>query len=135
MVRLRRVSCAGPGWTRRRSGRGFRYLDQHGDPLPPEDIARVKALVIPPAWTEVWICPAPNGHLQAVGVHVAGRRQYLYHLGNTPAVARASYVDPRVVDLYEDGVTIAAACRRRHRSPAQRQAAVERAVRAMLARE
>lgn len=333
MVRLRRVTCAGPGWTRRRSGAGFRYLDEHGDALRPEDVARVKTLVIPPAWTEVWICPARNGHLQAVGVDAAGRRQYLYHpdwrvrqdelkfarvlraarrlprlrqrqeellgagpgnqpldvefaaatavrlldlgyfrigndayaeggsfglttlerrhvrrrgerlefdfvgksgvehhveiddplaiaavermrrrrggserllayrdgrrwvdldaatvndhlraatgeeftakdfrtwhatvlaaaglaarldagtatarrravratmqevadyLGNTPTVARASYVDPRVVDLYEDGVTIAAAVRRRHRGPAQRQAALERAVRAML---
>lgn len=79
MVRLRRVTCAGPGWTRRRSGRGFRYLDERGGPLPPQDVARVKALVIPPAWERVWICPAPNGHLQAVGVDAAGRRQYLYH--------------------------------------------------------
>jgi len=54
-------------------------------------------------------------------------------LGNTPAIARSSYVDPRVIDLYEDGVTIAAATRRRHRDPDRRQAALERAVRRMLA--
>jgi DNA topoisomerase IB len=55
------------------------YRDEYGAPLPPEAVARVKALVIPPAWTDVWICPVPNGHLQAVGVDAAGRRQYLYH--------------------------------------------------------
>ncbi len=79
MPRLRRVSPDQPGWTRRRSGRGFRYLDEQGRPLTPEQVARVRALVIPPAWRDVWICPLPQGHLQATGVDVAGRRQYLYH--------------------------------------------------------
>lgn len=55
------------------------YLDKDGQPLAPEHVARIKALVIPPAWTDVWICPWPNGHIQAVGVDAAGRRQYLYH--------------------------------------------------------
>ena len=79
MVRLRKVSPSSPGWTRRRSGRGFRYLDEHGEPLAAEDVERVRSLVIPPAWQDVWICPVPNGHLQAVGTDAAGRRQYLYH--------------------------------------------------------
>lgn len=79
MPRLRRVSSAQPGWTRRRSGRGFVVLDQHGARVTEEDRARVNALAIPPAWTEVWICPHPLGHLQAVGTDDAGRRQYLYH--------------------------------------------------------
>ncbi len=79
MPRLRRTSPDEPGWTRRRAGRGFVHLDEGGKPLPPEDAARCKALVIPPAWREVWISPYPNGHLQAVGVDDAGRRQYLYH--------------------------------------------------------
>jgi DNA topoisomerase IB len=79
MVRLRTVSTEMPGWTRRRAGRGFVYLDEHGARLPDEDAARVRALVIPPAWQEVWVCPVPNGHLQAVGTDEAGRRQYLYH--------------------------------------------------------
>ncbi len=79
MVRLRRVSPNSPGWTRRKRGRGMVYLDVAGAPLTPEQVQRVKALVIPPAWVDVWICPVPNGHLQAVGVDVAGRRQYLYH--------------------------------------------------------
>ncbi|HEY3406599.1 MAG TPA: DNA topoisomerase IB [Propionicimonas sp.] len=79
MPRLRRVSPTAPGWTRRRSGRGFSYLDEDGRTLPPEDVERVRALAIPPAWRDVWICPLPNGHLQATGVDAAGRRQYLYH--------------------------------------------------------
>ncbi|MRJ76399.1 DNA topoisomerase IB [Aeromicrobium sp. SMF47] len=79
MVRLRRTSPSSPGWSRVRHGRGFRYLDEDGLPLEPEQIMRCKQLVIPPAWTEVWICSVPNGHLQAVGTDDAGRRQYLYH--------------------------------------------------------
>ncbi|NKE56867.1 DNA topoisomerase IB [Lentzea sp. PSKA42] len=78
-MRLRRSAPSGPGWTRVKHGKGFRYLDAHGRPLAADDIARVKALVIPPAWREVWICPHPNGHIQAVGYDDAGRRQYLYH--------------------------------------------------------
>jgi DNA topoisomerase I len=79
MPRLRTVSTQQPGWTRVRHGRGFRYLDQAGSPLEAEEVARVKALVIPPAWRDVWISPYPHGHLQAVGTDEAGRRQYLYH--------------------------------------------------------
>jgi DNA topoisomerase IB len=79
MARLRRSSPDDPGWTRRRAGRGFVYLDQDGHRLPREDAERVRSLVIPPAWSDVWICPWPHGHLQAVGTDDAGRRQYLYH--------------------------------------------------------
>ncbi|MDP3892129.1 DNA topoisomerase IB [Nocardioides sp.] len=79
MGRLRRVSCQQPGWRRRRAGRGFVYLDERGERLSDADAQRVRELVIPPAWEDVWICPAPNGHLQAVGTDAAGRRQYLYH--------------------------------------------------------
>jgi DNA topoisomerase IB len=79
MARLRRSSPDDGGWTRRRAGTGFVYLDEHGARLPEEDAQRARDLVIPPAWTEVWICPWANGHLQAVGTDVAGRRQYLYH--------------------------------------------------------
>jgi len=77
--RLRRVSPRDPGWTRRRSGKGFVYLDESGNRLADEQVQRCKLLVIPPAWEQVWICPVPNGHLQAVGTDDAGRRQYLYH--------------------------------------------------------
>ena len=79
MVRLRRVSPDSPGWTRRRRGAGFVYLDEGARPLGAAEVAHIKALAIPPAWTDVWICPRPNGHLQAVGTDDAGRRQYLYH--------------------------------------------------------
>jgi DNA topoisomerase IB len=79
MVRLRRSSPDQRGWTRRRAGKGFVYLDESGKRLPAEDAQRVKDLVIPPAWQDVWVCPWPNGHLQAVGTDDAGRRQYLYH--------------------------------------------------------
>lgn len=79
MPRLRTVSPHDQGWSRRRAGKGFTYLDHHGERLGAEEIERIKALAIPPAWQDVWICPHPNGHLQAVGTDDAGRRQYLYH--------------------------------------------------------
>ncbi|CAL9620646.1 DNA topoisomerase IB [Streptomyces sp. enrichment culture] len=81
-MRFHHSSPGDPGYTRRRHGRGFRYVDVHGGPLRDRaEIDRVKALVIPPAWQDVWICRRPNGHLQAVGTDAAGRRQYLYHPG------------------------------------------------------
>lgn len=79
MPRMRTVSPHSPGWTRRRSGRGFSYVNASGARLDLDQVARCRALVIPPAWKEVWICPQPNGHIQAVGTDDAGRRQYLYH--------------------------------------------------------
>jgi DNA topoisomerase IB len=80
MARLRRVDCSGPGIVRRRRGRGFEFLDPDGNRVTdPEDIQRIAELAIPPAWKDVWICPAPNGHLQATGVDARGRKQYLYH--------------------------------------------------------
>jgi DNA topoisomerase-1 len=79
VTRLRRSSPSDPGWTRRRAGSGFIYLDETGARLGEEEAQRCRELVIPPAWKNVWICPAPNGHLQAVGTDDAGRKQYLYH--------------------------------------------------------
>lgn len=77
---LRYASDAQPGITRRRNGRGFRYLGANGKPLRNrDDLARIRALVIPPAWRDVWICPWPNGHLQATGRDARGRKQYRYH--------------------------------------------------------
>ncbi len=78
--RLLRSDPAGPGIRRRRCGRGFRYLGPGAQPVrDPETLARIKALVIPPAWEDVWICAEPGGHIQAVGIDAAGRRQYRYH--------------------------------------------------------
>ena len=63
-----------------RRGRGFGYVDVDGDRVSDErTIGRIRALAIPPAWQEVWICIDPLGHLQATGVDAAGRKQYLYH--------------------------------------------------------
>ncbi|MFH8487668.1 DNA topoisomerase IB [Streptomyces longisporoflavus] len=78
--RLRTSDVDGPGISRVRSGQGFRYTDASGRPITdPAEKQRLRELVIPPAWQDVWICPWPNGHLQAVGTDKAGRRQYLYH--------------------------------------------------------
>ncbi|WP_411720922.1 DNA topoisomerase IB [Mycetocola sp.] len=80
MPRLRRSDTTGPGFGRRRTRSGFRYVDQTGRPLHDEaTIERITTLVIPPAWTDVWIAPQANAHIQAVGTDGAGRRQYLYH--------------------------------------------------------
>ena len=80
MVRLRRVSCSGPGLHRVRAGDGFRYVDAGGRPVEDEaTLARIESLVLPPAWEDVWICAVPNGHVQATGVDAKGRRQYRYH--------------------------------------------------------
>ena len=80
MPRLRRVDCSGPGYTRRRRGKGFEYLDADGNRVrDPETLARIRNLVIPPAWTDVWICSVPNGHIQAIGTDAAGRKQYMNH--------------------------------------------------------
>jgi DNA topoisomerase IB len=78
--RLRRSDCSAAGLRRVRRGRGFTYLDERGQRLrDSEQLLRIKALAIPPAWQEVWICPDPLGHLQATGVDAANRKQYLYH--------------------------------------------------------
>ncbi|HJV08972.1 MAG TPA: hypothetical protein VJ653_04800 [Acidimicrobiales bacterium] len=78
--RLRRVDCSSPGIRRRKVGRGFTYVDPSGARVTdPVILDRIKALVIPPAWTDVWICVDPHGHIQATGVDARGRRQYRYH--------------------------------------------------------
>ncbi|MDQ3592894.1 MAG: DNA topoisomerase IB [Actinomycetota bacterium] len=78
-MRLKRAAPSGPGWERRRHGKGFVYVDATGSRLATTDIVRCKDLVIPPAWEDVWICQYANGHIQAIGVDAAGRKQYLYH--------------------------------------------------------
>jgi DNA topoisomerase I len=79
-VRLRRSDPGRPGYGRRRRGKGWLFLDPAGEPVrDPDELARLRDLVIPPAWQDVWISPYPNGHIQATGVDAAGRKQYLYH--------------------------------------------------------
>jgi DNA topoisomerase IB len=78
--RLRRSDCSAAGFRRRRSGRGFSYLDADGNRLEDEEtLTRIRELAIPPAWTDVWICTDACGHIQATGYDAAGRKQYLYH--------------------------------------------------------
>src|SRR4051812_38681243 len=79
-MRLRRSVVRGPGILRVRRGRGFSYQNADGTPVTDAaTLQRINNLVIPPAWKKVWVCPYPNGHIQAVGIDAAGRRQYLYH--------------------------------------------------------
>ncbi|MDP2247092.1 MAG: DNA topoisomerase IB, partial [Nitrosomonadales bacterium] len=78
--RLRHVNDRMPGFSRKRAAKGFRYVDTQGRPLHDErHLARIKALAIPPAWSNVWICPYANGHIQATGCDAKGRKQYRYH--------------------------------------------------------
>ena len=77
---LRYVSDEAPGITRRRIGKGFSYRLPHGGSVKDRaTLMRIRTLAIPPAWTEVWICPHPDGHIQATGRDAQGRKQYRYH--------------------------------------------------------
>ena len=74
------VSDERPGIQRKRSGNGFRYENGTGEPVKDTaTLKRIKALAVPPAWTDVWICPRANGHIQATGRDGRGRKQYRYH--------------------------------------------------------
>jgi len=74
------VKAGDMGYSRIAKKNGFAYLDESGKEIRSEAILqRIKALVIPPAWTEVWICPKENGHIQVTGIDVKGRKQYRYH--------------------------------------------------------
>ena len=77
---LRYVHDYQPGIARRKRGNTFSYVDADGNTIKDADtLARIKSLVIPPAWTDVWICKQPLGHLQATGRDARGRKQYRYH--------------------------------------------------------
>src|SRR6185295_10053635 len=77
---LRYVSDAAPGIRRETAGKSFRYTAADGAVIDDETtLGRIKALAIPPAWTDVWICPRANGHIQATGRDARGRKQYKYH--------------------------------------------------------
>jgi DNA topoisomerase-1 len=80
LVGLRYTSDDVPGITRKPAKNGFRYYDADGMPIRDEDtLARIKSLAVPPAWTDVWICPSNNGHIQATGRDARKRKQYRYH--------------------------------------------------------
>jgi DNA topoisomerase IB len=107
---LRHVSDETAGLRRVRRGRSFSYVDTRGRPLcDPATLARIRALAIPPAWTEVWSSPDPDGHIQATGRDARGRKQYRYHpkwrlvrdeakYYRLVAFCRKSYVHPRLLD-------------------------------------
>jgi DNA topoisomerase-1 len=77
---LRYVADTGPGIRRHRRGKGFAYTTPDGKPLTSSGpLTRIRSLAIPPAWTDVWICPSENGHIQATGRDARGRKQYRYH--------------------------------------------------------
>ena len=79
------------GWTRLGRKR-FRYVDSRGREITDDDeLERIRSLVIPPAWTDVWISPNPGAKLQATGVDAAGRRQYIYHPTFRAAQERAKF--------------------------------------------
>ena len=79
-ARLRYVSDQEPGIRRRRAGKGYTFVDPSGARVTdPETLKRIKALAVPPAWTDVWICPRADGHIQATGRDARGRKQYRYH--------------------------------------------------------
>ncbi|MFF1573072.1 DNA topoisomerase IB [Leifsonia sp. NPDC058292] len=80
MTRLRRSDPSGPGYRRVSSKKGVTYEDEAGNPILDErELDRIRSLVIPPAWRDVWICADARGHIQAVGIDQAGRKQYRYH--------------------------------------------------------
>lgn len=100
------VSDSDPGITRRRAGKGFSYRGPDGAALRREDLARAKALAVPPAYRDVWICVQPNGHLQATGRDARGRKQYRYH---------ALWQESRTVTKFDQLLTFGAALPRLRR--------------------
>ena len=79
-IELSYVNDEDRGYTRRRAGKGFSYRDEDGETIrDPEIRERIDALAIPPAWSDVWICPSPDGHIQATGRDDRERKQYIYH--------------------------------------------------------
>src|SRR5262245_57076299 len=89
---LRYVNDSDLGIRRRRSGKGFRYTDADGRPVRDRHtLRRIRKLAIPPAWTDVWICPQPDGHIQAIGRDRRGRKQYRYHPDWRAAKDEAKY--------------------------------------------
>lgn len=102
-VRLVYVHDRMPGFSRVRKGKGFAYVDDKRKPLHEEEIMRIRKLAIPPAWTNVWICALPNGHIQATGYDVKKRKQYRYH-----ALWTAARNETKFHRIYEFGKVLPA---------------------------
>lgn len=100
MTRLRRSDPHSPGIRRVRHGRGYRFLGADGAAIDdPQLLERLRGLVVPPAWTDVWMCPYANGHILATGMDAAGRRQYIYHPAWHERMAREKF--DRMLQLAE----------------------------------
>jgi DNA topoisomerase-1 len=113
---LRYLSDTRPGLRRIRRGDGFAYVDAEGAPVGDEDaLKRIKRLAIPPAWTDVWISPAANGHLQATGRDARGRKQYRYHADFRAARDRTKYAH-----IFDFGAALEKVRRRVSRDMARR---------------
>lgn len=124
-MRLRRTSTDDPGFARRRRGRGFSYTDANGRPVrDAEVLARIDALAIPPAWRDVWICAAENGHLQAAGTDADGRRQYRYHEAWTARAERSKYARVRALAQCTTGLRRTITADLRGDDPERRAAAI-----------
>jgi DNA topoisomerase I len=104
---LRYVCDDGPAIRRKRAGKGFFYVDSRGKRVTdPATLERIRSLVIPPAWTDVWICPSPVGHLQATGRDAKRRKQYRYHADYREAREQSKY--ERLIEFAEALPTIRA---------------------------
>jgi DNA topoisomerase-1 len=101
-VRLLYVSDSSPGIRRMKKGKGFSYTADHKR-ISADDLTRIKKLVLPPAWTRVWICSSANGHIQATGYDLRGRKQYRYH-----ALWNAARKETKFHRLYEFGKSLPA---------------------------
>ena len=123
---LRYGSDAEPGFSRRGRKR-FSYVDSRGRPASPRQVERINALVIPPAWTDVWIAPKPDWHLQATGRDARGRKQYLYH-----EAFREERESAKFDDLRQFGLDLPALRRAVKRDLAQRGLTHDRVVAAVV---
>ncbi|HEY0007486.1 MAG TPA: hypothetical protein VGB55_02075 [Tepidisphaeraceae bacterium] len=113
---LQYVADSSPGIRRVRKGKTFTYTDDAGRLIKDDKtLARIKALVIPPAWEKVWICPSANGHIQAIGYDAKGRKQYRYHAQWRSHRDLAKYM--HIIDFAKSLPTIRAATRRDLRKP------------------
>ena len=103
-----------PGITRKKMRNGWGYWDAKGERITDRDeIDRLNAIALPPAYRDAWFCPKPNGHIQAVGWDERGRKQYRYHLGFREAQEAAKYavplcLDQCVTEIYYDCIGVGA---------------------------
>lgn len=115
-AQLRHVTGGGPGVRRVGRGKAFAYVDPRGRPVKDSaTLARIRSLAIPPAWTDVWICPSPNGHIQAVGRDARGRKQFRYHPRWSAVRDEAKY--EKVIDFARALPRIRSAVRRHLKLP------------------